>query len=158
MPSTFKECRGCGSTVLQGHHPELRDRIREFHRKLLRPGDVTIEGLDKSILVDPRRLHFTIGVMALASTDSAQSDTPESPQRTLSEATSLLQSLGPEIDAIAREPIALSLDKMGVLKTQRQQAGVLYVGPSDESNEATLKVTRIFGTYIHVVFKTRRVI
>ncbi|KAJ6594810.1 kinase A anchor protein [Mycena capillaripes] len=129
-----------------GHHPELRDRIKEFHQKLLPAGDAAtvIEGLDKSILVDPRRLHFTIGIMALTSADPPKSDTPETSQRTVWEAIALLQSLGPEIDAITREPVLLTLDKMGVLKTQRRQAGVLYVGPSDETSEDTLKVARIF--------------
>jgi len=112
-------------------------------------GDTTvIEGLDRSILVDPRRLHLTIGVMAL----SAENATPNtsaagastSSGRTVSDAITLLQSLGPDIDSITREPLQLTLGKMGVLKTQRQQAGVLYVGPGDEVNEDTVKVTRIF--------------
>ncbi|KAJ7750926.1 AKAP7 2'5' RNA ligase-like domain-containing protein [Mycena maculata] len=132
-----------------GQHPELRERIRAFHQKVL-PSVSTaettvIEGLDKSILVDPRRLHFTIGVMTLSSDDKLKSDVGDLPEaRTLPEAIALLQALGPEINEIAREPVVLSLDKMGVLKTQRQQAGVLYIGPGDESNENTIKVNRIF--------------
>jgi activating signal cointegrator complex subunit 1 len=116
------------------------------------PGETTsaIEGLDRSILVDPRRLHFTIGVMTLSSTGAPpQADAPgtvHAQGKTLSGAIALLQSLGPEIDAITREPVMLSLEKMGVLKTKREQAGVLYVAPNDEINEDTLKVTRIFGT------------
>lgn len=112
-----------------------------------------IEGLDRSILVDPRRLHLTIGVMVLSSTESPQTDTSGTSQgKTVSDAIALLQSLGPEIDAITREPVLLSLDKMGVLKTQRQQAGVLYVGPNDEINEDKVKVSRIFGTRIIYFF------
>ncbi|KAJ7849419.1 kinase A anchor protein [Mycena olivaceomarginata] len=130
-----------------GHHPALRDRIQEFHRRLLPSGDTNpaIEGLDQSILVDPRRLHLTIGVMALSSTESpTQQSNTSGPGKTVSEAIALLHSLGPEIDAITREPVPLTLDKMGVLKTQRQQAGVLYVGPSDEITEDAVKVGRIF--------------
>jgi activating signal cointegrator complex subunit 1 len=136
--------------VIQGHHPALRDRIQEFHRRLLPSGDTNpaIEGLDQSILVDPRRLHLTIGVMALSSTESpTQQSNTSGPGKTVSEAIALLHSLGSEIDAITREPVLLTLDKMGVLKTQRQQAGVLYVGPSDEITEDAVKVGRIFGMY-----------
>ncbi|KAJ7657365.1 hypothetical protein DFH06DRAFT_990958 [Mycena polygramma] len=156
---------------MQGHHPELRDRIKAFHHKLLPPNQsssqattpatAVIEGLDRSILVDPRRLHLTIGVMTLATSGSPQAESESaggSQGKTLEAAIALLRSLGPDIDAIvaptpsadtARAPVlpVLTLDKMGVLKTQRKQAGVLYVGPSDDPdgmNEDTRKVTRIF--------------
>ncbi|KAJ7762619.1 hypothetical protein B0H16DRAFT_1719067 [Mycena metata] len=132
-----------------GHHPELRDKIKEFHRRLLPPSDAVpaIEGLDPSILVDPRRLHLTIGVMTLSAAESQQPDTPDTPKaRTISEAITLLHSLAPEINAITREPVVVALEKMGVLKTQRQQAGVLYLGPGDETDQNSAKVSRIFGT------------
>ncbi|KAJ6468102.1 AKAP7 2'5' RNA ligase-like domain-containing protein [Mycena vitilis] len=158
-----------------GHHPELRERIKAFHHKLLPPDQssseattpppAVIEGLDRSILVDPRRLHLTIGVMTLASSDSEtlQADLDSagghgSQGKTLEAAIALLRSLGPDIDAIVapdpstettRAPVSpvLTLDTMGVLKTKRKQAGVLYVGPNDDSdgiNEDTRKVTRLF--------------
>ncbi|KAJ7159062.1 kinase A anchor protein [Mycena crocata] len=129
-----------------GHHPELRERIRELHQKVLPSGDVAvdIEGLDKSILVDPRRLHFTIGVMTLSSEDSPSPETQITDRKTLAEAIALLHSLAPEIKKITQELVMLSLDEMGVLKTKRKQAGVLYLGPSDESNESTIKLRRIF--------------
>ncbi|KAJ7187838.1 kinase A anchor protein [Mycena filopes] len=130
-----------------GQHPELRDKINQFHKRLLTPGhaDNAIEGLDQSILVDPRRLHLTIGVMTLSSTESQQSHAPDAPSgKTLSEAIALLHSLAPEINAITLEPVLVPLDKMGVLKTQRGQAGVLYLGPGDEISDNNLKVTRIF--------------
>ncbi|KAJ7689596.1 AKAP7 2'5' RNA ligase-like domain-containing protein [Mycena rosella] len=129
-----------------GHHPGLRERIREFHQSLLTSGGsttpdvVAIEGLDRSILVDPRRLHFTIGVMTLTSKDESET----SKTKTLRDAISLLHSLAPEINEIAGQPVVLPLDKMGVLKTKRQQAGVLYVGPADETNESAIKLGRIF--------------
>lgn len=131
-----------------GHHPELRKLVHEFHEKVLptrvtSSDIVTIEGLDKSILVDPRRLHFTIGVLTLPA-DSPQQDVSSAyKSRTLSDAIALLRSLGPEISEITRQPILLSLDKMGVLKTKRQEAGVLYVGPGDEKDETTVKLCRI---------------
>ncbi|KAJ7613039.1 AKAP7 2'5' RNA ligase-like domain-containing protein [Roridomyces roridus] len=130
-------------SVPLGHHPALRDRIHQFHDSLMPAAGTTptIEGLDRSILVDPRRLHFTLGVMALSSADGEQS----SNGKTLSAAIDLLRSLTPELEEITqrRAPV-VKLDKMGVLKTtQRQQAGVLYVSPSDESEEDAQKVIRI---------------
>ncbi|KAK6996891.1 AKAP7 2'5' RNA ligase-like domain-containing protein [Favolaschia claudopus] len=142
----------------QGHHPTLRSRIRDFHSKILSSspdGDApVIEGIDQSILVDPRRLHLTIGVMALSSTSTESSPAPSSlisddsnsnsRVRTVSDAIALLQTLAPDINAISDEALRLPLDKMGVLKTQRQQAGVLYVGPSDTVTEEKDKVLRVF--------------
>ncbi|KAK7001491.1 hypothetical protein R3P38DRAFT_1796761 [Favolaschia claudopus] len=134
-----------------GHHPPLCERIRRFHSQIIPPGDTTvIEGLDQSILVDPRRLHLTIGVMALSLTEPSPapppfiSDDSNSRVRTVSDAIALLQTLAPDIKAISDEALRLPLDKMGVLKTQRQQAGVLYVGPSDAVTEEKRKVIRIF--------------
>ncbi|KAJ7034068.1 kinase A anchor protein [Mycena alexandri] len=130
-----------------GQHAELRDKIKEFHRRLLPPSDIVpvIEGLDQSILVDPRRLHLTIGVMTLSAVESQQPDAPDTRKvRTIAEAIALLHSLAPEINAITREPVVVALDKMGVMKTQRQQAGVLYLGPGDETDENSAKVSRIF--------------
>jgi activating signal cointegrator complex subunit 1 len=155
----FSHCRWCVAsqsgfsflrTIIQGHHPELRKQILEFHMKLLPLADATaadkaIEGLDRSILVDPRRLHFTIGVMTLSADEGPKDGSGTSKGKTVSDAIALLRSLGPEINEITRQPLHLSLDKMGVLKTTRQQAGVLYVGPGDEMNEETIKVGRIFG-------------
>ncbi|KAJ7070127.1 kinase A anchor protein [Mycena amicta] len=136
-----------------GHHPELRDRVRALHEKIVPSGpDSTIcaiEGIDKSILVDPRRLHFTLGVMALSTKDSEEpeaedSETPR--KRTLTEAIALLQSLVPTVNEITQQqPLRISLDNMGVLKTKREQAGVLYLGPSsgDAKSEDTVKVLLI---------------
>ncbi|KAJ7457885.1 kinase A anchor protein [Mycena latifolia] len=151
-PAKFKPAKARPTHFLSlplGHHPDLRNRIREFHQKVLPTVDATadvvaIEGLDKSILVDPRRLHFTIGVMTL-SKNLPEADNPgTSKAKTVSSAIALLQSLAPEINEITRQPVLLSLEKMGVLKTKGKQAGVLYVGPGDQTDEETIKVARIF--------------
>ncbi|KAJ6603703.1 kinase A anchor protein [Mycena sp. CBHHK59/15] len=133
-----------------GHHPELKERIREFHQKLL-PSDaadsVAIDGLDRTILVDPRRLHFTLGVMALSADDGTDGPDPDTSQprpKTLSEAIALLCALAPEIHAIAREPVRVVLDHMGVLKVKRQQAGVLFVGPGNSASADTIRINEIF--------------
>ncbi|KAJ6573484.1 AKAP7 2'5' RNA ligase-like domain-containing protein [Mycena vulgaris] len=146
MPQNSKPRPPRPTHCKSGHHPELRRRILEFHQKVLPSGDATprdiipIEGLDQSILVDPRRLHLTIGVMALSSAD--KSDVPGT--KTVSAAIALLHSLAPEINEITRQPVLLPLDKMGVLKTKRKEAGVLYVAPSNDASEDTIKVGRIF--------------
>ncbi|KAJ7849426.1 hypothetical protein B0H14DRAFT_2582555 [Mycena olivaceomarginata] len=86
-----------------GHHSVLWDQIQEFHQTLLPSGNTNpaIEGLDQSILIDPRRLHLTIGVMALSSMESStQQSNTSGPGKTVSEAIDLLHSLGPKINAI----------------------------------------------------------
>ena len=46
------------------HHPELRNAISALTSSWL-AHDPPIDGLDPSIVVQPRRLHLTLGVMAL---------------------------------------------------------------------------------------------
>ncbi|KAF7297592.1 hypothetical protein MKEN_01382000 [Mycena kentingensis (nom. inval.)] len=130
-----------------GHHPELRKRIKALHDQILPPGTTpcAIEGIDKTVLVDPRRLHFTLGVMALSTNPeqtSASADTPH--RKTLAEAIALLHSLAPEVQQITNgQPLSIPLDTMSVLKTKREQAGVLYVGPGDVNIPETAKVLQI---------------
>lgn len=52
------------SPVSQGHHPALRTRISTFTDSLLM-SEPPIPGLDPSIIIAPRRLHLTLGVMSL---------------------------------------------------------------------------------------------
>ncbi|KAJ7212451.1 AKAP7 2'5' RNA ligase-like domain-containing protein [Mycena rebaudengoi] len=135
-----------------GHHSGLRDKIQAFHDMILPPGGartaVATDGLDPTILVDPRRLHLTLGVMALSLDDPTGADASQDRQKTLSDAIQLLQSLAPEINAITRNPAIVSLDQLGVLKVKGQQAGVLWVGPSDKNSEDTLKIHRIFDLVV----------
>jgi activating signal cointegrator complex subunit 1 len=86
----------------QGHHADLRARIGAFTSALL-ASDPPIAGLHESVIVNPRRLHLTLGVMSLApeiappaSTTSAQGTQDASP-KTLSEAVSCLNSIRPRI-------------------------------------------------------------
>jgi activating signal cointegrator complex subunit 1 len=48
-----------------GHHPALRTRVQAFTDALL-SADPPIPGLDATVVVPPRRLHLTLGVMSLA--------------------------------------------------------------------------------------------
>jgi activating signal cointegrator complex subunit 1 len=60
-----------------------------------------IEGLDSSIVVHPRRLHLTLGVMALAPDPSSKEQGYD-----LAGATALLASLAPRIRAVlAHSPL-----------------------------------------------------
>ncbi|KAF7299365.1 hypothetical protein MIND_00885800 [Mycena indigotica] len=131
-----------------GHHPELRARIKALHERVLSPDATAIEGIDKSILVDPRRLHFTLGVMALSpsaavGTSPPSITTPAPPTHTLDEAIALLRSLEPAVAELTEGPLRVPLNKMGVLKMQKGQAGVLYLGPKDEKSEDTMKLRRV---------------
>ncbi|KAJ7608364.1 hypothetical protein FB45DRAFT_386324 [Roridomyces roridus] len=72
----YCESETCDSSYLWGHHLGLRHRIHQFHALESLAGTTPpIKGLDRSMLVDPRRLHFTLDVMALHSVDVEQSQT-----------------------------------------------------------------------------------
>ncbi|KAL1745522.1 hypothetical protein HDZ31DRAFT_36171, partial [Schizophyllum fasciatum] len=149
----------------------LRARLAAFNDALL-ASDPPIAGLDKSIVIDPRRVHLTLGVMCLeredaispvhAATDvndasnidanptSATSGTaslPDSPpKKTIASALALLRSLAPQLMALG--PARVDLDRLGVLKTQKggREANVLWVGPRDE------------GDLVHQAFRRERYI
>ena len=89
-----------------------------------------VEGLDSSILIDPRRLHMTLGVMALEQDDDSvdPADAPEIsatqdhlPKKTVSSALYLLNSLKPRISEILQfdKGIKVPLEILHVLKTQK---------------------------------------
>ncbi|KAF5369080.1 hypothetical protein D9758_002900 [Tetrapyrgos nigripes] len=126
----------------QGHHPSLRTKIGRFQDGLLAvsstsastsgdsvsgsTGGPRIRGLDPSIIINPRRFHFTLGVMTLEN-DRNQNEVevpapdgqskpgpglgPGPPQsegerverKTVKSALALLRSLGPQIRAIVEE-------------------------------------------------------
>jgi len=89
-----------------------------------------VEGLDSSILVDPWRLHMTLGVMNLEqdyeSVDpTEQPETTQAqghlPKKTVSSALYLLNSLKPHISEILQfdKGIKVPLEILHVLKTQK---------------------------------------
>jgi len=112
-----------------------------------RPKATTVQsslvgGLDSSILIDPRRLHMTLGVMALEQDDSSvvsshrpltQSQPLLSPapplttplgystKKTVSTALDLLKSLKPRISEIldCDKGVEIPLEVMHVLKTEK---------------------------------------
>ena len=91
-----------------------------------------VEGLDSSIIIDPRRLHMTLGVMALEQDDDSVDPTeaPETTEaqdhlskKTVSSALYLLNSLKPRISEILQcdKGVKVPLEIMDVLKTQRMR-------------------------------------
>ncbi|KAH9849437.1 AKAP7 2'5' RNA ligase-like domain-containing protein [Lenzites betulinus] len=118
--------RGRGS--LTGQHAALRERMGAFTDALL-GATPAIPGLDSTVVVPPRRLHFTLGVMSL--------DTqPESEQRTLEKARAVLQVLRPRVlEALGGRRLSVRLDRMDVMRPERgdaERAHVMWVGPAQE--------------------------
>jgi len=139
-----------------------------FGQSLLNETDPPISGLDKSVLIPPRRLHFTLGVMSLASTSSAVypegTTDPTTQPRTVDYAVRFLESLKPRLDEILRAPVAGSagqarkirvvLDSMDTMKLENSGAAhVLWVGPRDGNSknvtdEETNKFRRVCGELV----------
>ena len=141
----------------QATDPTLRARLTAFGDALL-AASPPIAGLDRSIVIDPRRVHLTLGVMRLEKEDAAASASSKDaaasasskdaaasasskdanadpPKKTTSTALALLRSLAPQLVELG--PARVDLERLGVLKTQKggREANVLWVGPreADES-------------------------
>jgi hypothetical protein len=109
-----------------------------------------VEGLDSSILIDPRRLHMTLGVMTLEQEDDPVVPTEalgittaqgHLPKKTVSSALCLLNSLKPGISEILQfdKGIKVPLEIMHVLKTQKMRLntkGNKGVARKDRKEEA----------------------
>ncbi|KAF8721823.1 hypothetical protein AX14_010157 [Amanita brunnescens Koide BX004] len=104
-------------------HQNLRTRVAAFQNDLL-AANPPIAGLDRSIVIDPRRLHITLGVMTLY---------PDGPH-SVESALSLLQSLQPSIAVLlqGKNAVKVRLDSLDILKPDRDRsnAHVLFLGPS----------------------------
>ena len=130
-----------------------------FGRSLLNETDPPISGLDKSVLVTPRRLHFTLGVMSLASTSSTlATEGTTIRSRTLDDAARFLESLKPRLGDFLRistadqaQKIRVTLNSMDTLKLERGGAAhVLWVGPKDGNSrdiadEETKRLRQLCG-------------
>ncbi|KAL1755513.1 hypothetical protein FB107DRAFT_213436, partial [Schizophyllum commune] len=116
--------------------PTLRARLTAFGDALL-AASPPIAGLDRSIVIDPRRVHLTLGVMRLEKEDAAatacgKDANADPPKKTTSTALALLRSLAPQLVELG--PARVDLERLGVLKTQKggREANVLWVGPRGE--------------------------
>ncbi|KAJ4490237.1 AKAP7 2'5' RNA ligase-like domain-containing protein [Lentinula aciculospora] len=144
-----------------GHHPGLREKMTRFQSSLL---EGSVEGLDSSILIKPRRLHFTLGVMSLSPDDqSFNTSSTTSPPKTIESALELLQSLQPRLAAlcaIGRTGILeASLERVGAFES-RNGARVMWVSPREKEEwpesegelEERLKLVRV-AELVHGAFK-----
>lgn len=123
----------------------LRETISSFTNGLLRSTPV-LPGLDQSIVIAPRRLHLTLGVMTLVdSVSGAPSD-----GRTVSDALSLLRSLKPQIMGLLRgHRLCVPLQRMHIMEPDGgdpDRAHVLWLGPSPDSPDAQ-RLQRVGGEW-----------
>ncbi|KAF9078844.1 AKAP7 2'5' RNA ligase-like domain-containing protein [Rhodocollybia butyracea] len=153
-----------------GHHPDLQEKVTRFYSLLLRD---KVEGIDPTILINPRRLHFTLGVMSLSSQDpdgdSAGSSSTTS--RTVEDALELLRSLQPQLTSLCTTGksgnLQISLERIGAFEWNKG-ARVLWAGPrgnegwseSEEEREERLKLIRVaemvHRTFIGAGFSEKR--
>ncbi|KAI0642816.1 kinase A anchor protein [Trametes meyenii] len=91
-----------------------------------------IPGLDATVVVPPRRMHLTLGVMSL--------DQPDAPEKTLQAAKRVLEEVQPKIlETLGGRALRVKLERMDVMKPERgnqERAHVMWVGPALETEEA----------------------
>lgn len=130
-----------------GHHAALRSTISTLTSSWL-AHEPPIDGLDPSIVINPRRLHLTLGVMALSppnnlnhnrDRDREQGSEPEPEpemEMDLAGATRLLASLASGIHALLEHsPLRVPLGGLAVMQSDPARAHVLYVEPDLRSPE-----------------------
>jgi AKAP7 2'5' RNA ligase-like domain len=134
-----------------GHHEELQRRAKTLTDSWLAL-EPAVAGLDRTIVIPPRRLHLTLGVMALLrgheesprtyqsikidpnpAGSEAEGRAPELP--TLERAQQVLDSCIPDINEILKSnggsPLRLTLDQLGTFQPNREQCHVLFAEPRD---------------------------
>lgn len=126
----------------QGHHPSLCERVSDF-TNALQQDNPPVPGLDKSIVISPRRLHLTLGVMSLESNASqvtniaaaeanASSAVLQTRPKTLQSALSILTELRPRIlDILGGQKLRVALNRMDIMQPERgdrDKAHVLWLG------------------------------
>src|SRR6266702_5593016 len=122
-----------------GHHADLRSAVQALTASWL-AHDPPIDGIEPSIVVQPRRLHLTLGVMALAPSppggvivDPAAEPEQEN-KNDLAAAARLLADLAPRIRAVlARAPLCVPLGRLTVMQPDQTRAHVLYAEPDISS-------------------------
>jgi activating signal cointegrator complex subunit 1 len=133
-----------------GHHGELRNAVSALTSSWL-AHDPPIEGLDPTIVINPRRLHLTLGVMTLASSQPSQSNHDRDRDREttidLAGATTLLDSLAPRIRAVlANDPLRIPLGRLAIMQPDPARAHVLYVDPDVRSPDGR-RLRAVCGTF-----------
>ncbi|KAF9261703.1 hypothetical protein L218DRAFT_961190 [Marasmius fiardii PR-910] len=111
-----------------GQYPQLRRNVGDFQSALLQLQNTSsaVKGLDPSIIVNPRRLHLTLGVMSLTKPGDESEETP----KTIESALKLLQSLQPQLSD--EGPLHIPLKRLGAFESKKG-ARVLWVSPIEQA-------------------------
>ncbi|KAG2123083.1 kinase A anchor protein [Suillus clintonianus] len=124
-----------------GHHVRLQESVKSFTDGLLdcKPA---LPGVDRGIVIAPRRLHLTLGVMTLE-------DSLVSSGKTLANAQALLGTLRSRImELLNGHSLCIPLTDMNIMYPDRgnaDNAHVLWLGPSlDTENAQRLKTVSEF--------------
>ncbi|KAH8822140.1 AKAP7 2'5' RNA ligase-like domain-containing protein [Flagelloscypha sp. PMI_526] len=140
-----------------GTYSDLNQKLSSFNDQL-QQADPPVTGLDETILIRPRRVHFTLGVMSLASRTAARkASKPSSSQQheapdpavstpikpTVDDALAVLKTLEPSIrQAMGSSGFpAINLNTLNVLKsTFNKESGqttahVLYAAPKHGTDD-----------------------
>ncbi|KAL4244527.1 Activating signal cointegrator 1 complex subunit 1 [Abortiporus biennis] len=150
-----------------GHHAQLRDRMTAFDNALL-ASNPPISGLDQSIVIPPRRMHLTLGVMSL-DLDVPSNQTPGAPTEpgsssnlqpnstlppTLESSKTLLSDLRPKIlEILSGNPLTVPLNRIDIMRPDRgdpEKAHVMWAGPSNEGED--FKKLKDVTNFIHKEF------
>ena len=119
---------------LKGHIPAVRETVASLTVALL-DASPPITGIDASILIPPRRFHFTLGVMSLSDNTKNATSGSTTSEPTVNQAISLLHSIRPQIVQLLRgESLRIPLSAMDIMKLERNdpsRAHVLFCGPSE---------------------------
>ncbi|KAG1844451.1 kinase A anchor protein [Suillus tomentosus] len=115
-----------------GHHVQLQESVKSFTDGLLNCKPA-LPGLDRGIVIAPRRLHLTLGVMTLE-------NSPGSSGRTLEDAQALLCTLRTRVmELLNGHSLSIPLTEMNIMNPDRgnaDNAHVLWLGPSLDTEDA----------------------
>ncbi|KAK7047348.1 hypothetical protein VNI00_006579 [Paramarasmius palmivorus] len=112
-----------------GQYPSLRTKVKTFQDELVNTSSNAIAGLDPSIIINPRRLHLTLGVMAL---QAEQSTSGSDPGKTVQTALELLRSIQPRL--VNEGALQVPLQRLGAFESKKG-ARVLWVSPDEEARQ-----------------------
>lgn len=108
-----------------------------FHSALL-ASEPAISGLDASVLIPPRRLHITLGVLSLVKEEDKIKDASQS---TIAKALDILVGLQERLreEIAIAGPVRVPLVAMDIMRSAKGKATphVLYVGPKEDEVEGT---------------------
>ncbi|KAG2114376.1 kinase A anchor protein [Suillus discolor] len=112
-----------------GHHVQLQESVKSFTDGLLNCKPA-LPGVDRGIVIAPRRLHLTLGVMTLENL----------PGRTLEDAQALLSTLRTRVmELLNGHSLSIPLTEMNIMNPDRgnaDHAHVLWMGPSLDTEDA----------------------